>query len=66
MLLREMFSNVLLWLVFFVFTVLGVKAYVYWCKTKMSLVKDLTWVLLLATYVLGLSVLFLFCLEVTM
>ena len=61
-----MVSNVLLWLVFFLFIALGVKAYLYWCKTKMGLVKDIAWVLLLATYVLGLSVLFLFCLEVTM
>lgn len=60
-----MFSNILLWLVFFLFIVLGVKAYVYWCKTKMGLAKDIAWVLLLATYVLGLSVLFLFCLEVS-
>lgn len=66
MLLGEMASNVLLWLVFFLFIVLGVKAYVYWCKTKMNLVKDVAWVLLLSMYVLGLSVLFLFCLEATM
>lgn len=66
MLLLESVSNVLLWVVFFLLIVLGVKAYLYWCKTKMALVKDLAWVLLLATYVLALSVLFLFCLEVTM
>lgn len=66
MLLLETIYNVSLWLAFFLFIVLGVKAYVYWCKTKMSLVKDIAWVLLLATYVLALSVLFLFCLEVTM
>lgn len=66
MLLGEMAPNVLLWLVFFLFIVLGVKAYVYWCKTKMNLVKDVAWVLLLSMYVLGLSVLFLFCLEATM
>lgn len=60
-----MFSSILLWLVFFLFIVLGVKAYIYWCKTKMALAKDIAWVLLLATYVLGLSVLFLFCLEVS-
>lgn len=66
MVLLETIHNVSLWLAFFLFIVLGVKAYVYWCKTKMSLVKDIAWVLLLATYVLALSVLFLFCLEVTM
>lgn len=65
MLFLETLHNVLLWLAFFLFIVLGVKAYVYWCKTKMSLAKDIAWVLLLATYVLALSVLFLFCLEVT-
>lgn len=66
MLLLESVSNVLLWVVFFLLIVLGVKAYLYWCKTKMTLVKDLAWVLLLATYVLALSVLFLFCLEAPM
>ena len=52
MLAFEMFPNDLLWLVFFLFIVLGVK--------------DLAWLLLLATCILGLSVLFLFCLEATM
>lgn len=66
MLLPKTVPNIMLWLVFFLLIALGVKAYIYWCKTKMDLIKDLAWVLLLATYVLGLSVLFLFCLEVTM
>ena len=65
MLLGEIVSNVLLWLAFFLFIALGVKAYLYWRETKMGLIKDIAWVLLLATYVLGLSVLFLFCLEVS-